>query len=77
MRGWLAQHPSMHRILLALKYNFSLRGWKENYSGGIGSYCLFVMLAAFYKEFNETREDSDCEILLDFLKFYGEDFENQ
>lgn len=62
---------------MALKYTLSVRGLSENFKGGIGSYCLFVMVAAYFKEFKESREGMDCEILLDILKFYGEDFENQ
>jgi DNA polymerase sigma len=77
MRSYLEDNLSLQRVLLALKYSLSVRGYSENFKGGIGSYCLFVMVAAYFKEFKETRESMDCEILLDILKFYGEDFENQ
>ena len=32
------------------------------------------MIAAYFRQFKEERQNSDCEILLDILKFYGEDF---
>lgn len=60
MRGWISNNSSLQRVLLALKYSLSLRGFSENFKGGVGSYCLFVMVAAFFKEFEEVREDSDC-----------------
>lgn len=72
MRSHLEENSSLQRVLLALKYTLSIRGFSENFKGGIGSYCLFVMVASFFREFKESREGQDCEILLDILKFYGE-----
>jgi DNA polymerase sigma len=71
MRGWLEERPSLQRVLLALKYSLAVRGYSENFKGGIGSYCLFVMVAAYFVQFVEGKEECDCEILLDILKFYG------
>jgi DNA polymerase sigma len=74
MRARLEENTSLQRVLLALKYTLSERGYSENFKGGIGSYCLFVMVAAYFQQFGEDRKEEDCEILLDILKFYGEDF---
>ena len=49
MRNWLDENTSLQRVLLALKYTLSVRGYSENFKGGIGSYCLFVMVAAYFK----------------------------
>jgi len=55
MRTWLDQNTSIQRVLLALKYTLAVRGYSENFKGGIGSYCLFVMVAAYFREFGESR----------------------
>ena len=49
MKKWMSDYPMMHRILIALKYILAHRGLNENFKGGIGSYCLFVMVAAFIR----------------------------
>ena len=74
MRNHLDSNTSLQRVLLALKYSLAVRGFNENFKGGIGSYCLFIMVLAYFKQFKEKRENKDCEILLDILQFYGEEF---
>lgn len=39
----------MQRILLVLKHILAEKGFNENFKGGIGSYCLFVMAAAYFR----------------------------
>jgi len=55
MRNCLEENNSLQRVLLALKYTLAVRGFSENFKGGIGSYCLFVMVAAYFREFKEER----------------------
>jgi hypothetical protein len=50
MKHWMAEFPQLHRIVLAFKYILAKKGLNSNWKGGIGSYCLFIMIAAFLKE---------------------------
>jgi DNA polymerase sigma len=54
MRKWMSEYPQVHRVILAFKYILAQRNYNENFKGGIGSYCLFVMVAAFVKEFPQS-----------------------
>ena len=74
MKQWMAEYPQMHRILLALKYILAQRNYNSNFKGGIGSYCLFVMVAAYIKEYPSSIEKEEGELFLSILKFYGEEF---
>ena len=50
MKSWMNEYPQMHRIILAFKYILARKGFNSNFKGGIGSYCLFIMIAAYMKE---------------------------
>lgn len=71
------KYPQIHICVLAIKFILVQRGFSSNFKGGIGSYCLFVMVAAFLREFEEVGELDDGEFFVRTLKFYGEEFENQ
>lgn len=70
-------YPQIYRVILAFKYILAQRGFSSNFKGGIGSYCLFIMVAAFITEYPEMQELDDGEFFMAILKFYGEEFENQ
>ena len=53
MRNEMGRMPVMHKLVLMFKYILSVRGFNSNFSGGIGSYCLFVMIAAYLKTFSK------------------------
>lgn len=59
MKSWMNVYPQIHRAILALKYVLAQRGYSSNFRGGIGSYCLFIMVAAFITEFPEMQEVDD------------------
>jgi hypothetical protein len=42
--------------------------------GGISSYCLFIMIIAYLKESNMGFFNDISHILLNFLNFYGNNF---
>lgn len=48
MRNWISESPPMQRTIIAMKYILANKGFNENFKGGIGSYCLFVMVAAYF-----------------------------
>jgi len=43
--------PQLQRIMIAFKYLLAQKGLNSNFKGGIGGYCLFVMISAYFKEF--------------------------
>lgn len=49
MRNEIAKTPIIQKLVVLFKHMLSVRGYNSNFSGGIGSYCLFVMIAAFIK----------------------------
>jgi DNA polymerase sigma len=49
MREWIIKLPILQKLVILMKYILSSQGYNSNFSGGIGSYCLFVMVAAFIK----------------------------
>lgn len=57
--------------ILAFKYVLAQRGFSSNFRGGIGSYCLFVMVAAYIREYPELEAMEDGDFFLATLKFYG------
>ncbi len=44
MRQYLGTYPQLQRIILFFKYVLWYYGLNENYTGGICSYCLFLMI---------------------------------
>ena len=56
MKTWMSEYSQLHRIILAFKYILAKKGFNSNFKGGIGSYCLFIMISAFLKENPETLE---------------------
>jgi DNA polymerase sigma len=76
MKDWITRMPEIQRILILFKYILAIRNFNSNFNGGIGSYCLFAMIAAFLKN-NPSPSDGDLSsIFIHILKWYGEDFDN-
>ena len=51
MRNHIAKTPMIQKLVVLFKHILSIRGFNSNFSGGIGSYCLFVMIAAYTSTF--------------------------
>lgn len=68
--------PIVQKLVVIFKYILSLRGYNSNFTGGIGSYCLFVMIAAYMKEFCHEEDPSLSKYFRDILEWYGEKFDN-
>ena len=51
MRSLVNNDPILQRIILVFKYILAEKGYNKNFSGGLGSYCLFIMVAAYFREF--------------------------
>ena len=72
MKKWMCEYPQLHRIVLGFKYILAKKSFNSNFKGGIGSYCLFIMIAAYLKEHPETVACDEGELFMLVLKFYGE-----
>ena len=67
----------LQRIVLVFKKILAENSYNKNFKGGLGSYCLFIMIAAYFKEFKSSLPEDEGQIFLDILKFYSEEFENK
>lgn len=77
MRSWVNADPVLQRIILVFKYILAENSYNKNFSGGLGSYCLFIMIAAYFMEFRDTLPQDEGQIFLNILTFYSEEFENK
>jgi non-canonical poly(A) RNA polymerase PAPD5/7 len=55
MKQWIARYPQLHMCILAFKYILAQWRYNSNFKGGIGSYCLFVMIAAYIRDHPELE----------------------
>ena len=58
MRDWISKMPIVQKLVVLFKYILSVKGYNSNFTGGIGSYCLFVMIAAYLKDFCNHEDQS-------------------
>ena len=52
MRNWINKIPIIQKLIVLFKHILFIRSYNSNFTGGIGSYCLFVMIVAFVKSRN-------------------------
>ncbi|VEU35781.1 unnamed protein product [Pseudo-nitzschia multistriata] len=70
----LEELPLLRPLMLVLKQLLSHRGLLTAYTGGLSSYCLFLMLARYLQE--QPLSNSDYgSLLMGFLDFYGNHFD--
>ena len=70
----LEELPLIRPLMLVLKQFLLHRGLLTAYTGGLSSYCLFLMLARYLQE--QPPSSSDCgSLLMGFLDFYGNFFD--
>jgi hypothetical protein len=66
--------PLIRPLMLVLKQFLLHRGLLTAYTGGLSSYCLFLMLARYLQE--QPPSNGDCgSLLMGFLDFYGNFFD--
>ena len=65
-------------MVIAFKYLLACNDWNKTFQGGISSYCLFLMIAAYLEHYSwrEPIPDEEGELFILLLKFFGEDFQN-
>lgn len=70
----LDELPLIRPLMLVLKQFLLDRGLLTAYTGGLSSYCLFLMLARYLQEQPPTSGDPGS-LLMGFLDFYGNYFD--
>lgn len=78
MRKYLKTYPALRPLMIVLKHFLRMRGLHETYSGGIGSYALFLMVVSHLQ-----LHSTNCKhrisasavdlgtLLADFFALYG------
>eukprot|EP00980_Cylindrotheca_fusiformis_P015434 scaffold4343_cov144-Cylindrotheca_fusiformis.AAC.12 len=70
----LDELPLIRPLMLVLKQFLLDRGLLTSYTGGLSSYCLFLMVARYLQE--QPSSVGDCgSLLMGFLDFYGNYFD--
>jgi hypothetical protein len=70
----LDELPLIRPLMLVLKQFLLDRGLLTAYTGGLSSYCLFLMVARYLQE--QPPSSGDCgSLLMGFLDFYGNCFD--
>ena len=70
----LEELPIIRPLVLVLKQFLLDRGLLTAYTGGLSSYCLFLMVARYCQEQSTTWNDSGS-LLMGLLDFYGNFFD--
>jgi len=65
------QLPDLKPMVLVLKKLFESKGLNSVYHGGISSYSIVLMVAAFLKNHRATGLNSSSKNFFEFLYFYG------
>ena len=72
-RAWvakyLAEYPYLRQVYSVVKTMFDVRGLSDVFTGGFGSYSLFMMLVASIKHSPNARNDA-AGALVNFLRFW-------
>lgn len=70
----IQEFPMVRPLVLILKQFLSDRGLLTAYTGGLSSYCLFLMVAKYLQE--QQSSLGDCgSLLMGFLDFFGNRFD--
>jgi DNA polymerase sigma len=70
MKRWMNKLPHLQKLLILFKHIFALNGFNKNFKGGIGSYCLFVMIAAYLQTYPPSDQDLLYKIFRDIVMWY-------
>jgi hypothetical protein len=66
--------PMIQPLVLVLKQFLNDRGLLQAFTGGLSSYCLFLMVTRYLQEHPSSWGDSGS-LLMGFLDFYGNSFD--
>jgi DNA polymerase sigma len=71
----LSHYPMLRSVVLVLKQFLLDKGLLTAYTGGISSYCLFLMVTRYLQETSDSGWSDPGVILMGFLDFYGNHFD--
>jgi Poly(A) RNA polymerase, mitochondrial-like, central palm domain/Cid1 family poly A polymerase len=74
VRGYIDEYPAVRPLAIVLKQFLAERALNNTYTGGLSSYCLVLILVSFLK-FNAQPGDNLGTLLLNFLTFFGTQFD--
>lgn len=69
--SWLNYYPCLHPIIIIMKSFLSVRHYNSAYTGGISSYCLYIIILAFLIHHNIGGYKDLSFILTNLLEYYG------
>jgi hypothetical protein len=65
-------YPSFRAVSLVVKLFLAVRGMNKNFHGGLGSFKVYMMVAALLQQYAGTRHASDSgAMLVRFFELYG------
>merc|ERR1712137_61252 len=71
----MGQYTVARPLMIVIKYILKQKQLNDVYSGGIGSYALFLMIISFLQQTNVDIEvASISSLLIDFCELYGCEF---
>jgi non-canonical poly(A) RNA polymerase PAPD5/7 len=72
MRSYLAEYPTLRDLYFVIRTALHERVLTDVYRGGLGSYCIFMMLVASLKLHPIERADDIGRQFLNFLSLYSD-----
>ena len=76
MNKWMSDIPNLYSMSILLKYLFKKKDFNATYKGGIGSFCVMVMILAYLK--HSKKETADlCTQMEGFLNFFSTEFDEE
>ncbi|KAF2457514.1 hypothetical protein BDY21DRAFT_344053 [Lineolata rhizophorae] len=72
MQRYMEMYPALRTVYLILKVTLDIRGLEDVFRGGLGSYSLFMMVAASFKMHPEIPADDAGAHLVAFLNFWAD-----
>ncbi|KAF2753797.1 hypothetical protein EJ05DRAFT_504878 [Pseudovirgaria hyperparasitica] len=71
MATYLEMYPGLRRVYNVVKLAMDVRGLTDVFRGGLGSYSIFMMVAASFRLDGDAKSKTPAQNLLQFLDFWG------
>lgn len=75
VKDYMREIEVVEPLILVLKHMLKVWNFNDPYHGGLSSYAVFLMIVSFLQVNNKPTKLDQAnlgELLLDFLKYYGE-----
>jgi len=74
-KDYVEKYPQLRPLTLVLKYFLAQHQLNEPFTGGLSSFTLTLMIIRIL-QMNENKETDLGSLLLEFLKYYGKEFDH-